>query len=156
VLIPAPRCFAWNAECICEILRAMPEQNLKLWGRSTEAWNRGDREAWLADITPSWEFHTSGVFPGTRPVYRGREGAAELWETMREPWDHFEVAVDRIEDLGDRLVSLVTFRVQGRDGLEASRQWAYLVRFEGGLLARTDNFESWEMALEAAGLRQSA
>ena len=41
----------------------------------------------LGDVHPDWEFHTSGVFPGLKPVYRGPDGAAELWEAMRGPWE---------------------------------------------------------------------
>jgi ketosteroid isomerase-like protein len=132
----------------------MSEENVELWLKSVDAWNRGDRETWLRDVPPEWEFQPSGLFPGLKAVYRGPEGASELWETMREPWDTFEVAVERVEDLGDTLVGLVTFKVQGRDGLKTSRQWAYVVTFSGGVPVRTNNFATWQEALEAAGLSE--
>ena len=73
---------------------------------------------------------------------------------MRDPWRTFEVTVERVEDLGDRLLALVTFVVEGRDGLKTSRRWAYLVRVVDGRLGQTDNFSTWDEALEAAGLSQ--
>ena len=132
----------------------MSQENVEQWLRSADAWNRGDREEWLRDIPPDWEFHTSGAFPGLRPVYRGPEGAAALWEAMREPWATFAVKADRIEDIGDKLIALVTFEVRGRDGLETGRRWAYVVTFSDGLPRRTDNYPTWDAALEAAGIRK--
>jgi hypothetical protein len=133
----------------------MSQENLASWlRRSIDAWSRGDREAWLSEVPPEWEFHTSGVFPGLKPVYRGREGAVELWDAMRGPWKQFAIAVERIEAVGDRVLGLVTFSVQGRDGIEASRQWAYLVSSRDGIPTRTDNFLAWDDALDAVGLSE--
>ena len=122
--------------------------------RSIEAWSRGDRQAWLSEISPEWEFHTSGVFPGLKAVYRGREGAVELWDDMRSPWNRFAITTERTEVVGDRVVGLVTFRVRGRDGIATDRSWAYVVSFREGIPTRTDNFSSWEKALDAVGLAE--
>jgi ketosteroid isomerase-like protein len=92
-----------------------------MWLQSIDAWSRGDREAWLRDVSPDWEFVSSGLFPGLKTVYRGPDGAAELWEVMRGPWESFDITVERVEDLGDRVLALVNFRVQGRDGLNTGR-----------------------------------
>src|ERR671923_1642274 len=132
----------------------MSQENVELFFRGVDSWSRGDREAWVSEVPPEWEFHTSGLFPGLKPVYRGRSGAAELWEAMRGPWEDFEVSVERVEDLGERVLALVTFEVQGRDGLKTSRQWGYVATYRDGAPIRTDNFDSWQGALEAAGLRE--
>ena len=133
----------------------MSEENVERILSNVDSWNRGDREAWLSDANPDWEFRTSGVFPGLKPVYRGREGAIELWNAMREPWKRFQVDVERVEALGeDQVVCLVTFNVEGRDGLTTSRKWAYLVTFAEGFPIRTENFAEWTNALEAAGLSE--
>jgi ketosteroid isomerase-like protein len=132
----------------------MSKENVHRFRRGVELWNRGDREAWLDETSAEWEFRTTGTFPGLKAVYRGLAGAAELWEAMRGPWENFDVSVERVEDLGERLVALVTFEVRGRDGLKTSRQWAYVVTFRDGIPTRTDNFANWEDALEAAGLSE--
>jgi ketosteroid isomerase-like protein len=132
----------------------MSKENVEVWLQGAAAWSRGDREAWLSAVPPYWEWVSSGVFPGLKPVYRGRQGAAELWDAMRGPWDSFDVTVERVDDLGDTLLALVTFEVQGRDGLRTSRPWAYIVTFTEGTPTRTDNFPTWQEALEAAGLSE--
>jgi ketosteroid isomerase-like protein len=132
----------------------MSEENVELWLESVDAWSRGDRDAWLSIVPAEYEFVSSGLFPGLKDVYRGREGAAELWEAMRGPWERFDVTVERVEDLGESLLGLVTFEVQGRDGLNTSREWAYVVTFDGRTPIRTENFTTWQEALEAAGLSE--
>ena len=131
----------------------MSQENVESWLRAADYWSRGERDAWLNEVPPSWEFHASGVFPGLKPVYRGRAGAEELWEAMRGPWQEFELSVERVVDLDDRLLALVTFNVRGRDGLSTSREWGYVVTYRDGSPVRTENFDSWQGALEAAGLR---
>ena len=126
--------------------------NVESFLRGIDDWNRGDRDAWLSEVPPNWEFHTTGMFPGLQPVYRGETGAAELWDVMREPWERFDVAVERVEDLGETIVGLVTFKVRGRDGLEISRRWGYIATYSEGAPVRTDNFASWDEVLAVAGL----
>jgi ketosteroid isomerase-like protein len=53
----------------------MSQANVEVWLQSIDAWSRGDREAWLRDVSPDWEFVSSGLFPGLKTVYRGPDGA---------------------------------------------------------------------------------
>jgi len=130
----------------------MSRENVEDYRRSSDAWTRGDREAWLSDIPSDWEFRATGVFLGVQGVDRGHSGAIRLWSDMRGPWQEFSVQVERIEDLGDKLLALITFAVTGRDGIEASRRWAHVVTYRDGVAVATDNYESWEAGLKAVGL----
>jgi hypothetical protein len=133
----------------------MSEENVEDYKRSADAWTRGNREEWLDRVpTDDWEFRTSGLFPGVHSVYRGRAGASDLWSDMRGPWQDFSIQIDRIEDLGETLLALITFTVTGRDGIATSRRWAHVVTYRDGVAAGTDNYESWEMALKAVGLEE--
>jgi ketosteroid isomerase-like protein len=128
------------------------QENVEDYRRSADAWTRGDRDEWLSTVTPEWEFRASGIFPGVAGVYRGATGARDLWNDMRGPWEDFSIQVERTEDLGDTVVALITFAVTGRDGIETSRRWAHVVTYRDGRQTVTDNYESWEAALEAVGL----
>ena len=133
----------------------MSEANLEAYRRTVDAWTRADREAWLQDIPPDWEFVPSGVFPGLDSAYRGPEGALKLWEDMRGPWTDFEVTIERIEQLGaEKIIALVMFQVRGRDGLRTSRRWAHVTTFRGSVPIRTENYASWGDALESVGLEE--
>ena len=132
----------------------MSQENVDDYRRSCEAWTQGDREAWLSDIPADWEFRATGAFLGVQGDYRGRDGAIRLWNDMRGPWQEFSIHIERIEDLGDRVLALVTFAVTGRDGLETSRPWAHVVTYRDGRGTATANYESWEAALKAVGLEE--
>jgi ketosteroid isomerase-like protein len=130
------------------------EENVEQYRRSSDAWSRGDRNEFLNSVKSDWEFRSSGVFPGLAPVYRGREGALALWDAMRGPWQDFSVRIDRIEDLGETLLALITFSVTGRDGIELSTRWAHVTTYRDGFPTVTENYASWEVALEAVGLAE--
>jgi hypothetical protein len=136
--------------------RAMSRENVDRYRRSVDAWNRGALDEWLEDITPEWEFVTAGVFPGVDPIYRGREGALKLWDTMRGPWDNqgFHFEIERIEDLGETVLALSTIRARGqKSGVGVALKWAHVVTYRSGD-QQTLNYANWEEALEAVGLRE--
>ena len=132
----------------------MSRENIEAYRRSVDAWTCDDQEAWLDGIGPGWEFVPSGVFPGLDPAYRGREGALKLWQDLRGPWTDFKVTIDRIEEVGAKVIALVTFEVRGRDGLRTSRRWAHVTTFRGGVPIRIQNYASWDDALNSVALEQ--
>jgi ketosteroid isomerase-like protein len=120
---------------------------------SIDAWNRGDLDAWLAVAADEW--HTTGSFPGIEPVYRGREGMIAIWEYLRAPWESaasIQIDVDRVEDLGDKVVALTTLRARGEGSeAETSLRVGYVLNDDGGYL-RLTNYLSWDETLQAVGL----
>src|SRR5262245_29778941 len=107
--------------------------SLQDWLRATlDAWNRGDRATYVRITPPGWEFHSSCGFPGLKPIYRGPDGAGQLWDAMQGPWETFTVTLERVEDLGDRIIGLVHFTARGRDGIETGREWAYIITGRAG------------------------
>jgi ketosteroid isomerase-like protein len=120
-----------------------------------DAWNRGDLQ-WILDHTsPDWEWRPAGVFPGTDAVYRGKEGFAKFWNTFREPWENISVALERAEDLGDRVLALFTFYGKGREsGVEVTVRYANVFTVDGGIFTYQVGYADWESALEAVGLQE--
>jgi hypothetical protein len=57
----------------------MSQENVDRYLRSIDAWNRGALDEWIeGTVTPGWELVSGGVFPGTAPAYRRRDGALDL------------------------------------------------------------------------------
>jgi len=134
----------------------MSQENVGRYLRANDAWNRGALDEWLQDITPGWQLVPAGVFPDLAPVYRGREGAFRLWEALQGPWDNqgFHVHIERIEDLGDTALALLTLRARGQQsGTEVAVKWAHVIT-EKGDDQEIRSYASWDEALEAVGLAE--
>lgn len=119
-----------------------------------DAWNRRDLVWILEQATPDLEFHTAQVFPGTEPVYRGREGMVEFWTTFIEaPWALLRIDIEEIVAVGeDRVLALLTFTGTERGSTtEVTLQYAHLASFRGEKVARIDAFGDWDEARAAAG-----
>ena len=135
----------------------MSQQDVERYLGGVEAWNRGALDEWLQrTVTPGWELVTGGAFPGLAPVYRGREGALELWNALRGPWDNqdLHISVERIDDLGETVVALLTMRASGgASGVPVGIQWAHVITSPGGD-QRIRSYASWDDAMQAAGLEK--
>jgi ketosteroid isomerase-like protein len=113
------------------------------------AWNRSDVDAWLALGEPEIELRTAGVFPDFEPVYRGREGMARLWRSLREPWDSLAVELEDVRVQGERaLVTYTYFAEGGGSGASAEVRFFMVVDFRDGLITRMTVKSTLEEALE--------
>jgi ketosteroid isomerase-like protein len=133
--------------------RAMSEENVEVPRRFFDAYNRGDLETTLGLIAPEFEFRPSGLFMDTETTYHGPEGWSEFWHTFRTAWESITVHLERIEDLGDRVLVLGTFHGRGHgSGVEVTREVAWLATLRDGLFAESRTFVSWAEAQQAVGL----
>ena len=131
----------------------MSQENVEHYIRVIEAWNRDDLEGFLDGVSPEWEFQTARLFPGFKPVYRGREGATEFWNTLREPWETFVVEIERTIDAGERVVGLLRFRGRGKSsGVDTALKYAHVASYAAGENVRLEGYATWDEALEAVAL----
>jgi ketosteroid isomerase-like protein len=109
--------------------------NSQLIGRAYNAWNSGDRDAWLQTLHPQAEWHTSSVYPDLDPVYRGHERLAEFWRRQHEAWEAHRIDVERLDEQGDCFVAEVRFRAKGIDsGLDVDMKAIHAMRVRDGLI----------------------
>ena len=132
----------------------MSQENVEAVRSSLDGWNRGDFDAWLGSAHPDIEFRTSGIYPGTDPIYRGRSELSRFWSTFREPWESLHVRVDQVSEVGDEVVSLCTFEGHARDEMTVRREVAWTWRFSDHLNTHVETYGSWKEALEAVGLSE--
>jgi ketosteroid isomerase-like protein len=131
----------------------LPSKNSELIRAGYEAWNRDDRDAWLDALHADVEFQTSGVWPDFDTVYRGRQGLAEFWRRMHEPWEKFRIDIEQIDEEGDCYTVALRFRAKGIDsGLEVDMRFANAIRVRDGLQIEVISRHTVEEAREA--LRQ--
>ena len=132
----------------------MPSANVELLDEFVAAFNRGDLDWLLEHLAPDWEYRTAQLFPGMEPVYRGREGATRFLKNLWEPWESITIEVERIVDLGDRVLELNTFYGKGdKSGIEVTQKYTNIFSFRDGLIAGAVGYgNDWDSAVEAAGL----
>jgi ketosteroid isomerase-like protein len=87
-----------------------------------------------------------GRFEGKEATRRYLEG---LGVFTREALD-----VERVVDLGDRILGMTTIRAKPPDGPSVEWVWCQLVTFRDGLITEVRSFLDRERALEAAGLSE--
>jgi ketosteroid isomerase-like protein len=133
----------------------MSRANVEIVRRSIDAYSRGDLEGVLDHLAPEFEMHTSGRFADTEPVYRGRQGWVDFWNTFQAAWENITISIERIEDLDDRVLTLGTFHGRGRgSGVEVDAETAWLHTIKNGLVVDHRSFGTSKEALGAAALRE--
>jgi ketosteroid isomerase-like protein len=133
----------------------VPPDDVKLVESAFAAWNRGDIEAFARHATEDVAWLEVAGRPEGAPVERhGRERMQRSLESLFEVFESYHLEVERMEDLGDRVLALVREVAKGRaSGVEIDSRWGYLITVEGGLIARIEAYRDADMALQAAGAR---
>ena len=130
----------------------MSHENVDIFFRGLEAFQRGDFEVWMADFADDGEF-----IPQRAPIqgaYRpGPEGIRDFLADNAENFDVFYPFDYDVTDLGDRILAIGKIRVRGKGGgVEIEQQSAIVVTYRDGKIVRFEDFRDKEKALAALGL----
>jgi ketosteroid isomerase-like protein len=132
----------------------MSQENVEIVHQVFNAMNRDDVPGAMRHSAPDFVFD----FSRSRGLDRGEHGLDEMpalvetiggaWKSMR--WEIEEV----IEAAGDRLVTVQSVHMRGRDDIAVATRGAWLWLFRDGLIVRVTFFQERCEALEAAGLSE--
>ena len=133
----------------------MSQQNVELARQAYQSWSDGDLD-WLLDhMTEDFVFQPGLGFSDVDAVVRGKDGWRRFAEMWHEAWEDITIRVERIEDLDDRIVALLTFAGRGRaSGVEVSVRVGHLATVRAGQLSKLTSIGGWGEALEAVGLSE--
>jgi ketosteroid isomerase-like protein len=128
------------------------DERVAMLRQGLDAWNRGDLDGILNLLDPDVSIHLSGAFPDLSIDYRGHEGFRKFWRAMNDMWSPLEMEAGEIEPIGELLMSGVTFRGTGREGIQVERVFYFLweIDEESGEAAAYSSHRDRESALEAA------
>jgi ketosteroid isomerase-like protein len=85
-------------------------------------------------------------------VYRGREGVIQAFREWVEPFsEYYTEPLDYI-DVGDRVV--IPQRQRRTSGIPVEIEVTHVYEFRNGHIARVDEYDTLEEALDAAGLSE--
>jgi len=86
-------------------------------------------------------------------VYEGAEGADDFYAEWGSAWDHWEVEIEALHDVGDKVLAIVSQRGRSKlSGMPAEMLMAMLWTFREGKEARMDMYSDPSQALKAVGL----
>jgi ketosteroid isomerase-like protein len=134
----------------------MSQENIDAVKASYEAFNRRDFDAFFEyyDSDIVWEQDEKFVEPGT---HYGHDGVRRVFESVFESFDEFQVEVEELLDLGDRVLAIL--RIAGTaklTGMELGTPGAHLFSFRDGKIVKLQLFVDPAEAREAAGIGTSA
>jgi ketosteroid isomerase-like protein len=86
-------------------------------------------------------------------TFRGKEATSRYLDGLGV-FEQEALDVERVIDLGDRVLGITTIRAKPPDGPSVEWVWCQLVTFRDGLVTEVRNFLDRESALEAAGLSE--
>jgi hypothetical protein len=87
----------------------MPKENVEIGLAAVDAWNRGEREAWLA----LWD-EGAAFYPLRAQLegesYSGHEGLERFLAEMTEDWEEVRFEIEETRDAGEQVVGIGLFR----------------------------------------------
>lgn len=134
----------------------MSQQNVEIARRSFEAWQNDDYETWIALQDADVEYLGAVARRLGQDVYRGHEGASELWRVWRAEVEGFWIESEDLRDLADgRVLHLGQMGFRGSaSGVEVDSQLALVITLRDGKIVRSMDFMSHHEALKAVGLEE--
>ena len=130
----------------------MSQDNVEIIRSLVDAWNRGDREAFMAMWDEEAEFYPlRAQLEGES--YRGHDGLERFFGEMAEDWEDVGFEMHEARDAGEQVVSIGRFRARGRaSGVDINVPLGVFTRMREGKIVYTRFFSEPADALEAAGL----
>jgi ketosteroid isomerase-like protein len=137
-------------------IRRASQENIELVRSALDAWNRGEIEAFADYVAEdvAWIEVSGRPEGGTR---LGRDRMRQSLESLFEVWESYRLEAERIEDTGERVVAIVREAARGRaSGLQIDGRWGYLITVDDGQIVRVEAYRDAALALQLAGLGESA
>ena len=128
----------------------MPHDDAERFRLALEAFNRGDLDGMVADMSPDVDFHVPGTLPDAQ-VYRGPEGVKRWAAVMNDAFEDLQMHFGEFEEVAPETV-LVQVRATGRgreSGVEVEAPFWMLGSGTDGKLERMEFFPTAEEARAA-------
>jgi ketosteroid isomerase-like protein len=132
----------------------MSQQNVEILRRATEAFNRGDLEAWFAEFDPDVVWYAFPDEPEPGP-FRGRRGVQKMVDRWTELFSGLRSDVEEYIDAGEYVLvpTRISGRVAGSDA-DVVVDEVYVNKCRNGKIIEVRECRTRDEALEAVGLSE--
>ena len=132
----------------------MSQENIELFERSVDAYNRRDVDAVLEVLDPEVEWRPA--LPGLlaeEMVYRGHDGMRQMFHDLFDVLEEIHFDARDFRDKDDLVVAIGEMRVRGKaSGAETRSPYANVGEIRNGKGFRIQGYLDPREALEAAGI----
>ncbi len=131
------------------------ETRESLYRRALEAFNRGDRDEFVAVWHEDCEYRPGleSNFEGSGAVFHGHAGVLGWWDRLHQELVELSAHVEEFHELGDRALGIIEFRARGvASGAATTARVAQLATYRDGKIASVQDFFDVEQGKRAAGL----
>jgi ketosteroid isomerase-like protein len=135
----------------------MSHENVEIFRRIADAYNRRDVEAMVEELHPEieWQPLPQVLLGGEATLYRGREEVRKGIRELDEDFAELQTEQSEFRDLGEAIVAIGHLKGAGREsGVETESAIAWLVEFRDGKAVSVREYLDPAEALEAPGLRE--
>jgi ketosteroid isomerase-like protein len=130
----------------------MSEETMKVALAALDAWNRGDREAFMSAWDEQAEFVPLRAQLESE-VYRGIEAVDRFLTELTNEWEAVRFEINETRGAEDQVVGIGRFRARGNaSGVEINVPLGVLMRVRRGKIVYTRFFSDPSEAVAAAGL----
>jgi catechol 2,3-dioxygenase len=123
--------------------------------RNHDAFNRGDREAFVAGWHGECEYRPAleSDLEGSEGVYRGHDGIRLWWDRIHEDFQELSTRIEEVHDLGDRALGLIVLKARAfASGVETEARVAQVFKIRDGKALTSRDYFDVEQGRRAAGL----
>jgi ketosteroid isomerase-like protein len=132
----------------------MSRENVETMQRTLDAFNRGDKAAWVAEHDPNVVMIPARQWPENTPI-RGAEAIWDFYRAATDTWDDAVGQIGEVIDSGDTLVINNRREARGRSsGANVEFSYWTVATFRNGKPFRLEWFADRAEALQAAGLKE--
>jgi ketosteroid isomerase-like protein len=132
----------------------MSRENVDAVRQSLDAFNRGDRTAWLALRHHDFEITPISDWPDARMI-RGREAGWDFYRDVADTLSARPAYADLVDAGADKVLAHQRHEGRGRaSGAGVEVDYWTVITFSGERILRDDWFTDRAAALEAAGLSE--
>ncbi len=133
----------------------MSQENVDRVRAAIDAFNRGDLNGLVADMSRDFEYIPSGRLPDADKAYRGPDEFKRFIGWLTDQFDDARLEVHQFIDAGDQVVASVSNRGRGKaSGVETSWNVWLVWTLRDAKAIRAQAFIERADALKAAGLRE--
>jgi ketosteroid isomerase-like protein len=131
------------------------QENLEVVRRAMEAFGRGDRAAFLDEVSSEVVVQQTAPIPDAR-TYHGHEGLVQVISDWAQVFDDLVMTAEELTDVGNNRV-LVRIHQKARgagSGVPVEFDTWFVYTVGGAKIARLEMFNDRDAALEATRLKE--